>query len=193
MAFEIEKLLNDIANSKSLNSIFNNPIYTAIIIVSMVLIIIYLCFRNDVVIKDNSESSMISLMFTAGIYCILTVLGLVYLQHRSMVKDFEQKYAVRNLDEIVNVATDKSGAAELATLDVFNPTPALADDNDNEFNFENNNGSEHMGHDSSEDSSEKNARIREASKSKLAEGSREYTKKERNERRKKDDDDDIVP
>lgn len=193
MAFEIEKLLNDIANSKSLNSIFNNPIYTAIIFVSMVLVIIYFCFRNDVVIKDNSESSMITLMFTAGIYCILTVLGLVYLQHRSMVKDFEQKYAVRNLDEIVNVATDKSGAAELATLDVFNPKPALVED-DNEFNFENNNGSENLGHDSSEDSSEKNARIREASKSKFksADGSREYTKKERKERHKKDDDD-IAP
>jgi hypothetical protein len=193
MAFEIEKLLNDIANSKSLNSIFNNPIYTAIIIVSMVLVIIYFTFRNDVVIKDNSESSMITLMFTAGIYCILTVLGLVYLQHRSMVKDFEQKYAVRNLDEIVNVATDKSGAAELATLDVFNPKPALVED-DNEFNFENNNGSENLGHDSSEDSSEKNARIREASKPKFksADGSREYTKKERKERHKKDDDD-IAP
>lgn len=191
MAFELEKLLNDIANSKSLNAIFNNPIYTAIIIVSMVLIIIYFCFRNDVVIKDNSESSMVTLMFTAGIYCILTVLGLVYLQHRSMVKDFEQKYAVRGLDEIINVATDKSGAAELATLDVFNPQPALVDDN--EFNFENNNGSENVGHDSSEDSSEKNARIREASKSKSADGSREYTKKERKERRKKDDDDDITP
>jgi len=158
----------------------------------MVLLIIYFTFRNDVVIKDNSESSMISLMFTAGIYCIFTVLGLVYLQHRSMVKDFEQKYAVRGLDEIVNVATDKSGAAELATLDVFNPKPALVED-DNEFNFENNNGSEHMGHDSSEDSSEKNARIREASKSKLADGSREYTKKERKDRHKKDDDDDITP
>lgn len=192
MAFEIEKLLNDIANSKSLNSIFNNPIYTAIIIVSMVLVIIYFCFRNDVVIKENSESSLITLMFTAGIYCILTVLGLVYLQHRSMVKDFEQKYAVRGLDEIVNVATDKTGAAELATLDVFNPKPALVED-DNEFNFENNNGSENLGHDSSEDSSEKNARIREASKSRSAEGSREYTKKERKERHKKDDDDDVAP
>ena len=190
MAFEIEKLLNDIANSKSLNAVFNNPIYTAIIIVSMVLIIIYLCFRNDVVIKDKSESSMITLMFTAGIYSILTVLGLVYLQHRSMVKDFEQKYAVRGLDEIVNVATDKSGAAELATLDVFNPKPTLTNDDD-EFNFENNKSEK--GHDSSEDSSEKNARIRVASKSKSAECSREYTKKERKERHKKDDDDDIAP
>jgi len=129
MALELEKFLSDIANSKSLNAIFNNPIYTAFIIVTMVLVIIYVTTRNDIVLDEDSETSMMTLMFTSGIYSILAVLGVVYLQHRSVTHDFELKYNVRARDEVISAAVD--GQGEIATLDVFNPRPTLYEESEN--------------------------------------------------------------
>jgi len=148
MAFELEKFLTDIANSKSLNSVFNNPIYTALIIVSMVLLIIYFTMKNDVVIDEDSDASMTTLMFTSGIYCILAVLGVVYLQHRSVTHDFETKYNHRAGDEVINAAID--GGGDVVTLDVFNPRPALHDDESSVYAEE----SEDSHHNTSASSSE---------------------------------------
>jgi hypothetical protein len=131
MAFELEKFLTDTANSKSVNAVFNNPIYTALIIVSMVLLIIYFTMRNDIVLDEDSDTTMTTLMFTSGIYCILAVLGVVYLQHRSITGDFELKYNVRARDDVVNAAID--GGGNTATLDIFNPQPALQNDDDSAF------------------------------------------------------------
>jgi hypothetical protein len=130
MAFEIEKLINDIINSKTLNAVFNNPIYSAIITVAVVLLLIYLTMRNEVDIKEDSNTSMMALMLTSGIYCILAVLGLVYLQHRAMTRDFEQKYSYRAADEVVAAVTE--GQGEVTTLDVFNQRPVLQDINADE-------------------------------------------------------------
>lgn len=130
MAFEIEKLINDILNSKSLNAIFNNPIYFAIITVSVVLLLIYLTMRNDVTLTEDSNTSMMALMVTSGIYCILAVLGLVYLQHRAMSRDFEQKYTNRAHDEVIQSVVE--GQGEVTTLDVFNQKPVLQDINADE-------------------------------------------------------------
>lgn len=129
MAFELEKLITDIINSKTLNNIFNNPIYSAIITVSVVLLLIYLTMRNDVTLVEDSNTSMMALILTAGIYCVLAVLGLVYLQHRAMSKDFEQKHSNRANDALVEGIT---GQGEVATLDVFNQKPVLQDINADE-------------------------------------------------------------
>lgn len=130
MAFEIEKLINDIINSKSLNAVFNNPIYFAFIVVSVVLLLIYLTVRNDVTLTEDSNTSMMALMVTSGIYCILAVLGLVYLQHRAISGDFEQKYTNRANDEVIAAVVD--GQGEVTTLDVFNQKPVLQDINADE-------------------------------------------------------------
>lgn len=130
MAFEIEKLINDIINSKSLNAVFNNPIYSAIITVAVVLLLIYLTMRNDVTLTEDSNTSMMALMLTSGIYCILAVLGLVYLQHRAMSRDFEQKYTNRANDEVIAAVVE--GQGEVTTLDVFNQKPVLQDINADE-------------------------------------------------------------
>ncbi len=169
MAFEIEKLLMDIANSKSLNAIFNNPIYTAMIIVSVVLIIIYFCFHNDVAINEDSDTSMMTLMFTSGIYCILAVLGVVYLQHRAMVKDFEQKYSSRANDEVVRAAIDGTTLGSFEG-NIYNPEPVFQElDGSVDVNVTDVPG---------EDSSEKNARIRKLNK---------FTKKEKKLKQQRDD------
>jgi len=171
MAFELEKFLTDIANSKSLNSVFNNPIYTALIIVSMVLLIIYFTMKNDVVIDEDSNTSMTTLMFTSGIYCILAVLGVVYLQHRSVTHDFETKYNHRAGDEVIDAAID--GAGEVSTLDVFNPRPAL-NDNYESVHAEESEGSEGSHHNTSASSISSSQRNRKKHHKKHSEDLMEF-------------------
>jgi len=83
MGWQLEKLISDIANSKSVNAVFNNPIYTAVIIVVMMLIIIWFVFGDEVELYEDSTFSMGGLMFTTAIYSLLAVMSIVYLQHRS--------------------------------------------------------------------------------------------------------------
>ncbi len=124
MALELEKFLNDLANNKSLHAIFNNPIYTAFIVVTVVLLIIYVTMMNDVDVTEESENSIFSLMFTSGIYSILAVLGIIYFQHKSITSDFEQKYNIRARDEVISAVVD---GGDIVTPDIFNPKPSLYD------------------------------------------------------------------
>lgn len=125
MTWELEKFVTDIVNSKSVQTVFGHPIYSALIIVSMVLLIIYFTFRHDVILDEDSNNSMIGLMFTAGIYSIITVLALVYLQHRSLSKDFERRYSKRAIDDTVSATIGRG-------LDVFEPVPLLLDGDEEE-------------------------------------------------------------
>lgn len=201
MAFELEKFFTDLANSRSLHAVFNNPIYTAFIIVTMVLLIIYFTMKNDVVLSGESDSSMFSLMFTSGIYCILAVLGIVYLQHRSVTADFEQKYNIRGRDEIVSAAIDGNG--ELATLDVFNPTPVfgIADEEDEDENGEPLAEESVDGHNSSDLSSSKTSsksysKSLKNTKTGKSEQNEKYMKKSKKDKHKKkaqeDSDDEVA-
>jgi len=187
MAFELEKFFTDLANSKSLHAIFNNPIYTAFIIVAVVLLIIYFTMRNDIVLSGESDSSMYTLMFTSGIYCILAVLGIVYLQHRSVTADFEQKYNIRGRDEIISAAIDGNG--ELATLDVFNPSPVfgIADEEDEDENGEPLAEESGEGHNSSMASSVKKGRSEKSEGTKKSKNLKKHKK-----RTQEDSDSEIV-
>ena len=127
--WEFEKLISDIMNSKTVQTVFGNPIYTAIIIVSMVLLIIYLTMHNEVVLDEDSEYSMMGLMFTAGIYCVMTVLALVYLQHRSISKEFENRYLKRSQYDAVSATL---GGTVASPVDIYDPMPALLEGSEEE-------------------------------------------------------------
>tara|TARA_B110000014_G_scaffold112226_1_gene77013 strand:+ start:979 stop:1509 length:531 start_codon:yes stop_codon:yes gene_type:complete len=127
--WEFEKLISDIVNSTTVQTVFGNPIYSAIIIVSMVLLIIYLTTRNEVEVVEDSEYSMMGLIFTSGIYCIITVLTLVYLQHRSITKDFERRYSKRSLNDTV---TATLGGTVAPPVDIYDPVPALLEGSEEE-------------------------------------------------------------
>lgn len=120
--WEFEKLISDIVNSKTVQTIFGNPIYSAIIIVSMVLLIIYLTARNEVVLHEDSEYSMMGLMFTTGIYCLITVLTLVYLQDKSIRNEFDRRYTKRGDNDVVAATL---GGTVAPPVDIYNPVPAL--------------------------------------------------------------------
>jgi hypothetical protein len=127
--WEFEKLISDIVNSKTVQTVFGNPIYSAIIIVSMVLLIIYITTRNEVVLDEDSEYSIMGLMFTTGIYCVITVLSLVYLQHRSITKEFERRYSKRALNDTVAATL---GGTVAAPVDIYDPVPALLEGSEEE-------------------------------------------------------------
>ncbi len=120
--WEFEKLISDIVNSKTTQTVFGNPIYSAIIIVSMVLLIIYFTTRNEITLQDESEYSMAGLMFTTGIYCIITVLTLVYLQDKSIRSEYDRRYDQRALN---NVVAGTLGGTVAPPVDIYNPVPAL--------------------------------------------------------------------
>ena len=120
--WEFEKLISDIANSKTTQTVFGNPIYSAIIIVSMVLLIIYFTARNEITLQEDSEYSMAGLMFTTGIYCIITVLTLVYLQDKSIRNEYDRRYDQRTLN---NVVSGTLGGTVAPPVDIYNPVPAL--------------------------------------------------------------------
>jgi hypothetical protein len=126
--WEFEKLISDIINSSTVQTIFGNPIYSAIIIVSMVLLIIYLTTRHEIELVEDSEYSMMGLMFTSGIYCIIAVLTLVYLQHRSISQEFERRYSQRSLNNVVSATL----GGTVAPVDIYDPMPALLEGSEEE-------------------------------------------------------------
>lgn len=128
--WEFEKLISDIVNSKTTQTVFGNPIYSAIIIVSMVLLIIYFTTRNEVTLQEESEYSMAGLMFTTGIYCIITVLTLVYLQDKAIRSEYDRRYDQRALN---NVVAGTLGGTVAPPVDIYNPTPALLDGSEEDY------------------------------------------------------------
>lgn len=105
MGFSLTSFANDIANSTSLASIFNNPIYTALIIVAIVLLIIFVMFRGEV---EDSEYSFWTLLFRSGFYLILPIMGVVFIHYKNTEREFEQKYENKVLTKTVENAVEKN-------------------------------------------------------------------------------------
>ena len=85
--------------------------------------------RNEIELAEDSEYSMMGLMFTAGIYCIMTVLALVYLQHRSISKEFESRYLKRSQYDAVSATL---GGTVVPPVDIYDPVPALLEGSEEE-------------------------------------------------------------
>ena len=98
MGFALDSFINDIANSTSLNSIFNNPIYTAILIVAIVLLIIFVMFRTEV---DESDYSFWTLLFRSGFYLILPIMMIVFVHYKNVERDYDSRYESKTLNDVV--------------------------------------------------------------------------------------------
>lgn len=113
MGLNIDSALHDIANSTALNSIFNNPIYTAIIIVLIMLLIIFIMFRSE--FDENSDYSFWVLLFRSGIYLLLPIITIIFIHYKNIEREFEQKYDNKALSKTIDAAVVGEGEN---TLDV---------------------------------------------------------------------------
>lgn len=105
MPFDLDKCINDVANSTSFTSVFNNPIYTSLIIVFIVMIIIYFMFYDNLV-----ENEFWTLIFRTAFYITIPVVIIVFLHYRNIEREFECRVNNTKISEVVQAAINKTPA-----------------------------------------------------------------------------------
>lgn len=120
MTFSLDKLWQDIANSTSLNSVFNNPIYTSFLIVFVVIFIIYIIFRTEI---NEEEYSFWTLMFRSCVYLLLPVMTILFIHYKNIERDFDNRIEKKKLTEAVMGSLEKNDIKNVSgAFEVDKPT-----------------------------------------------------------------------
>lgn len=116
MGFGLDSFIDKITNSDTVYALFNNPIWSAILIVSIILLTIYFIFR-DTFDEENSEGySFLRLLFRAGIYISIIVFATIALHYKTVSTAFEKKCTDKLLANAVSSTTNMQIAAPIAPI-----------------------------------------------------------------------------
>ena len=103
MGFEFGTFINSIITS-SYGEVFNNPIWSALTIVLIILIIIYFVFREHFCASEDDDVSFWRLLFRAGIYIAASTIVIFFIHYKNVSYDFEKKYEDKLLSQTVSTA-----------------------------------------------------------------------------------------
>lgn len=118
MPFSLGTFFTDVANSTTFNSVVNNPIYSALIITLLILVIIYFMYRDA---YDDSEGSFWTTFIRSGIYILLVNLAMVYLHYNNQEREYEKRSQERVVTQLVEGTTKTTGAGMPANETVIMP------------------------------------------------------------------------
>lgn len=108
MPISLETLWDDIVSNSAISSIANNPIWIALLITIIILLIMYTMFVNEV----DEDTPFWTLLIRSGVYTMLSCLGLLFLHFKVMDHNYEQKYQSSSTTRLVQ-ATQTSIVPEL--------------------------------------------------------------------------------
>jgi uncharacterized integral membrane protein len=91
MGFGIDTFINSIVSAPTVREIFSNPIWSALIIVSVILLIIFAVFRSTFDEDNPYDYTFWRLLLRAGIYISLTIFGFLFLHYKNVNAEFEVK------------------------------------------------------------------------------------------------------
>lgn len=89
----LNNILHDIADSTSLKSFFNNPIYVSIVIVLIVILMFYFILLDE----DDNYLNLIKI----GIYLFVPVSLLTFIHYKNIEREYELKYENKALSNAV--------------------------------------------------------------------------------------------
>jgi hypothetical protein len=101
MGFEFDTFLSDITSSKTVNTLFNNPIWSSLLIAIIILIIIYFIFQGTI----DEEYSFWTLWFKAAIYITLTTFSVIFLHYKTVSHEFDRNNEDKLLANTVQSTT----------------------------------------------------------------------------------------
>jgi len=109
--------------------LFNNPIYTSLLIVLVIMIVMYTVLSesyNEAIEEaelDDSPSFW-RLMFRSGIYLLVAVFAIVFLHYKYVLDEFDKKHEEKVLKQTVQ-SVNVSGKGEDSLEGIFDDKPAL--------------------------------------------------------------------
>ncbi len=110
MPLHIEEIIDSITNKITDNRWIQSPIWTAVIIVILLLMTIWYVIHNEV---DTvyEDTSMMHLYAKIGIWSMIVSIVVVFLHNKSVNRYYEEKYKSKEQEKIVEkvVAETKVG------------------------------------------------------------------------------------
>lgn len=98
MAFSIGEFINSFTSSKNINKVLLSPIWMAVIIVGVMVIISYFIFR------DYADGDIWGLIIKQGLYGVLILFGVMFLHDKALKDCMEEKHKDRQQESIVSAA-----------------------------------------------------------------------------------------
>lgn len=110
MGLNLDNIYNNIANSISLNSVFNDPIRTSLIIILIIIIFVYFMFHSEH--NEDSEYSFNTLLFRTGFYLTLPIMTIMFIHYKNIEREYDHKYDNKALSSVIDNAVSVTGKGE---------------------------------------------------------------------------------
>lgn len=123
MGWGANDMFHKFTNSGAITNIFSSPLYTALLIVIVFLLIIFFVFRKDVKLKSDSNLSFFIMMMTTAVYTLGSTMLVMYLHHNATKMEYEGKIRNKFESETVRATLnplETQGAHEELTSGAFN-------------------------------------------------------------------------
>jgi len=100
MTFKVGDFINSIGdklyNSSTVFRIANNPLYTALCITIVIILIIYFVFRNI----SESDDSVFTISLKSGVYIFVLLIGAIFIHSKVLTKDVGAKVGSSEVAEV---------------------------------------------------------------------------------------------
>lgn len=106
MGLSLDDIVLKITDANIVKSTFNNPIYMAIILVIIMMLIIYFGFRNNVKMNKDSSLSYAALVIIMGIYGFIGFMAIEFIHIKVLKNSIKGKYENAILDETIQQVMD---------------------------------------------------------------------------------------
>lgn len=115
--FELEKFFGGLVKGSDKNgepkkSIFSDSLKVSLFIAAVVILIIYLVFKNIV-----DEDDFIANVFKAGLFIIIAIVSGVFLHSKHLEHIYDKKYSDKSSEETVHRSTDKTDS-DVSVLEI---------------------------------------------------------------------------
>lgn len=111
MGLSIDELLLSITESNVIKNFFNNPIYVALLITIIIMLVAYFAFKNNVKVTKESSLSFICLILVVGVYSFIAITAVEFLHIKVLKKSIKGKYENTTLEDTIKEIT-KGGSVD---------------------------------------------------------------------------------
>jgi hypothetical protein len=104
MGFGIDQFISDITSSSAFGAVFSNPIFSALLIMVIILLIIYWVFSepyNEAAEDLEDSPTFWRLMFRSGVYMMIAIFGIIFIHYKYLISEFENKHEEKLLKQTV--------------------------------------------------------------------------------------------
>jgi len=114
------EIFKKLTSSKTYTSVFTDPLKVALLMTAIILLIVYLMFKDEVD-EDTSSSGFFNALIKTAVYVAVANLFMIFVFHGSLSGKLAEKQKSENDRDVIEAATARTPMPTLTSLTPVTP------------------------------------------------------------------------